>query len=147
EAMKSKKSLEKSWVYCMLRPLVGSSFFICPYGEWKLRRKLLTPSFHSDMLRDYLSVFNEQSQKLMRSFKSEIKKEFTFIEESIYMCTLNTICEYVTEICRNNCLPLQASSDVASLSSDGVITMARNILGKELTNSQIHAQTLKSLCK
>ncbi|GFW80197.1 hypothetical protein TNCV_461051 [Trichonephila clavipes] len=64
----------------------------CPYGEWKLRRKLLTPSFHSDMLRDYLSVFNEQSQKLMRSFESETKKEFTFIEESIYMCTLYTIC-------------------------------------------------------
>ncbi|GFT05491.1 cytochrome P450 4V2, partial [Nephila pilipes] len=89
EALKENKFTEKSWLYHVVFPLTGSSFFL---SKWKPRRKLLTPCFHSDMLRDHLSVFNEQSQKLMKSLQSETTEEFTFIDDPISICTLNTIC-------------------------------------------------------
>ncbi|GFT05492.1 cytochrome P450 4V2, partial [Nephila pilipes] len=92
EALKENKFTEKSWLYHVVFPLTGSSFFLSPFSKWKPRRKLLTPCFHSDMLRDHLSVFNEQSQKLMKSLQSETTEEFTFIDDPISICTLNTIC-------------------------------------------------------
>lgn len=32
------------------------------YDEWKPRRKLLTPTFHYDILKNFVHIFNSQSE-------------------------------------------------------------------------------------
>ncbi|GBM28366.1 Cytochrome P450 4c3 [Araneus ventricosus] len=71
---------------------VQLSVYYSDASKWKLRRKLLTPCFHSDILRGFLPVFNEYSQKFVEFLQEETKKEFTCIETPVTLLTLDIIC-------------------------------------------------------
>ncbi|GFU36139.1 cytochrome P450 4V2 [Trichonephila clavipes] len=62
-------------------------------SKWKSRRKLLTPSFHFEILKDFLPIFNEQSQVLVKQLRNEITKDSTDISMPITLCSLDIICE------------------------------------------------------
>jgi len=85
--------MEKSWAYRWLHPWLSTGLLTSHGQKWKSRRKLLTPSFHFDILKDFLPVFNEQSQTLVKSFKKETGKEYTDITMPVTLCTLDIICE------------------------------------------------------
>ncbi|GFY08729.1 cytochrome P450 4V2 [Trichonephila clavipes] len=93
--MKGYKTIDKSWVYEILKPLSGSGLGNVPSQEWKPRRKLLTPCFHADILRSYMDVFNEHSQKLVKFFHQETTKEFTYVKKPITLAALDILCETV----------------------------------------------------
>ncbi|GBO01786.1 Cytochrome P450 4V2 [Araneus ventricosus] len=78
--------LEKSLLYKVLNQFSG-------VAKWKQRKKLLAPCFHLDVLRGFLSVFNEQSRKLVEFFQEETTKDFTYIETPVTLTTLDIICE------------------------------------------------------
>ncbi|GFY60490.1 cytochrome P450 4V2 [Trichonephila inaurata madagascariensis] len=61
--------------------------------KWKARRKLLTPCFHADILRGYLPVFNECSQKLVEHLRQETKKDFTDIANPVTLTTMEVVVE------------------------------------------------------
>ncbi|XP_042895835.1 cytochrome P450 4V2 isoform X2 [Parasteatoda tepidariorum] len=64
------------------------------YGEkWKSRRKLLTPAFHFEILKDFLPVINEKSMLLVKIFEKEVYKDYTSILPPITLCSLDIICE------------------------------------------------------
>ncbi|XP_054715982.1 cytochrome P450 4V2-like [Uloborus diversus] len=85
--------MEKSWSYKWLHPWLGTGLLTSHGSKWKSRRKLLTPSFHFDILKDFLPVFNEQSMSLVQLLKAETKKPWTDIIMPITLCTLDIICE------------------------------------------------------
>ncbi|GBM58265.1 hypothetical protein AVEN_119316-1, partial [Araneus ventricosus] len=62
ELLVEKKMLEKSLLYKWFKPILGCGLFTSGVAKWKQRKKLLAPCFHSDVLRGFLSVFNEQSR-------------------------------------------------------------------------------------
>ncbi|GFS74835.1 cytochrome P450 4V2 [Nephila pilipes] len=93
--MKGFKTIDKSRVYNILKPLSGSGLGNLPSEEWKPRRKLLAPCFHTDILRVYMDVFNEHSQKLARFFSQETKKEFTYVKKPITLVAMDILCETV----------------------------------------------------
>lgn len=45
------------------------------YEQWKPRRKLLTPTFHYDILRNFVHVFNAQACTLVKQLRkvTEVK--------------------------------------------------------------------------
>ncbi|GFR08846.1 cytochrome P450 4V2 [Trichonephila clavata] len=61
--------------------------------KWKPRRKLLTHCFHIDILREYLTVFNQRSQKLVEHLRQETKKEFTYIGPPLVLTSIDIIYE------------------------------------------------------
>ncbi|GFU03013.1 cytochrome P450 4V2 [Nephila pilipes] len=61
--------------------------------KWKRRRKLLTPCFHADILKGFLTVFNEHSRKLVEHLRQERKKEFTYIGIPVTLTALDIIYE------------------------------------------------------
>ncbi|PRD24635.1 UNVERIFIED_CONTAM: Cyp4c3 [Trichonephila clavipes] len=82
---------EKSQDYDVLKPLFGDGLATRSAEIWKPRRKLLTPCFHTDILRGFLTVFNERSQKLVEHLHQETKKDFTDISTSVTLTTLEII--------------------------------------------------------
>ena len=61
--------------------------------KWFTRRRLLTPSFHFDILNDFLMVMNEQADIFVNNLAKQAKIEKKFnISPFITACTLDIIC-------------------------------------------------------
>ena len=59
--------------------------------KWHQRRKLLTPTFHFQILEDFVHVFNEQSAVLVEKLNEKIAQDFD-IFPYITRCKLDVIC-------------------------------------------------------
>ena len=61
--------------------------------KWFHRRRLLTPSFHFEILKDFLLIMNEQTDILILNLKNEASNNRTFdVCPYIVNCTLDIIC-------------------------------------------------------
>ena len=85
----SSKHSEKGNVYNFLHPFLGTGLLTSKGEKWHQRRKLLTPAFHFDILKEFVDVFQEESAKLVDSL--EVGKVLDIIPISTQF-TLNTIC-------------------------------------------------------
>lgn len=60
--------------------------------KWQTRRKILTPAFHFNILRQFLDILTEESDRMTQSLKNAegivVKDLISFISEH----TLNIIC-------------------------------------------------------
>ncbi|GBO31913.1 Cytochrome P450 4V2, partial [Araneus ventricosus] len=92
ELLVERRMLEKSLLYKWFKPILGCGLFTSGVAKWKQRKKLLASCFHLDVLRGFLSVFNEQSRKLVEFFQEETTKDFTYIETPVTLTTLDIIC-------------------------------------------------------
>ncbi|XP_055948667.1 cytochrome P450 4V2-like [Argiope bruennichi] len=95
DLLKGMKTNEKSWVYKFLKPFFGEGLLTSGGEKWKARRKLLTPCFHSDIMKDFQLIFNENCQKLADFFQGETDKDFTIIDSPIKLSSLDMICETI----------------------------------------------------
>ncbi|CAL1289029.1 unnamed protein product, partial [Larinioides sclopetarius] len=89
------KMNDKSWLYDRLESLMGTGLITSKGTKWKSRRRLLLPCFHSNILRNFLTAFNERAQKLITSLQGETKKDFTIIENPIKTCALEILFETI----------------------------------------------------
>ncbi|XP_035230511.1 cytochrome P450 4V2-like [Stegodyphus dumicola] len=85
--------MQKSWTYDLLHPWLGTGLLTSYGPKWKSRRKLITPSFHFEILKDFLPVFNEQSHIFVKILEKETKKPWTDVILPVTLCTLDIICE------------------------------------------------------
>uniref|UniRef100_A0A1I7XI86 Cytochrome P450 n=1 Tax=Heterorhabditis bacteriophora TaxID=37862 RepID=A0A1I7XI86_HETBA len=68
--------------------------------KWRPRRKLLTPTFHYDILKDFVEVYNRHARTLIEKFKKLSEKDtYTDIFHTVTYCTLDIICEAALGIC------------------------------------------------
>lgn len=87
----SSKHSEKSEIYEFLHPFLSTGLLTSKGEKWHQRRRLLTPAFHFDILKEFLEVFKEESEKLVTSLQREVDKVLDIIPISTQF-TLNTIC-------------------------------------------------------
>lgn len=64
------------------------------YGDkWQSRRRLLTPSFHFEILNDFLHVMNEQAEIMVEIMAKKVKEDSTVdVFQRIAKCALDIIC-------------------------------------------------------
>lgn len=87
----SSKHLEKSRIYNLLHPFLKTGLLTSAGEKWHKRRRMLTPTFHFEILKEFFDVFTEEGDKLVTSLKADADKELNVIPVSSQF-TLNTIC-------------------------------------------------------
>ena len=71
--------------------------------KWYHRRKMLTPTFHFAILKNFLHVFNEQSSILVKKLeKLADKPEPVNVFQMITNCVLDVICGKKSQIWQEN---------------------------------------------
>ncbi|XP_045212702.1 cytochrome P450 4V2-like [Mercenaria mercenaria] len=92
--MNSSKHMDKSVDYNYLHPWLGTGLLTSTGDKWKIRRKLLTPSFHFKILHDFVAVFNDQSRVLQNTLMAKADGKTTVnVFNDITLCALDIICE------------------------------------------------------
>ncbi len=62
--------------YNFLRPWLGDGLLLACGKKWSRNRRLLTPAFHFDILKQYVSVYNKAVDILLVGIKSFIHLVF-----------------------------------------------------------------------
>lgn len=87
------KSTQKSHIYDLLMPWFNTGLLTSAGRKWQMRRKILTPAFHFNVLQQFVDVFIEESERMNQILKSEggplVKDLLPLISEH----TLNVICD------------------------------------------------------
>lgn len=87
----SVKHMEKSVMYDFIQPFLKTGLLTSSGDKWHTRRRLLTPAFHFDILKEFVEIFKEESDRLVKSLQKGAEKELDIISISTQF-TLNTIC-------------------------------------------------------
>lgn len=87
----SSKHIDKGFIYNFVHPFLKTGLLTSKGEKWLKRRRMLTPAFHFDILKEFFEVFKEESDKLIVLLRDGSKKGFNIIPISSQF-TLNTIC-------------------------------------------------------
>uniref|UniRef100_A0A1Y1M2Y2 Cytochrome P450 n=1 Tax=Photinus pyralis TaxID=7054 RepID=A0A1Y1M2Y2_PHOPY len=91
--LSSKTHLRKSIIYDLLQSWLGKGLLTSDGDRWYHRRKLLTPTFHFNIIQQFFTVFATHSEALVQQLDKECDKSCTNIIPLITKFTLFTICE------------------------------------------------------
>ncbi|XP_026675536.1 cytochrome P450 4C1-like isoform X1 [Ceratina calcarata] len=80
-------------MYDLTVPWFNTGIFTSTGRKWKTRRKLLTPAFHFNMLREFSEVFIQEGERLIKKLKSEGGPVVKDLKILMSEYTLNIICE------------------------------------------------------
>ncbi|KAL0964760.1 hypothetical protein UPYG_G00328520 [Umbra pygmaea] len=101
--------------YGFLKPWLGQSILLSNGEDWSRRRRLLTPAFHFDILKNYVKIFNSSTNimhakwhRLLANGENRLEM-FSHISmmtlDSLLKCTFShnsncqeSSCEYITAI-------------------------------------------------
>ncbi|CAD6192818.1 unnamed protein product [Caenorhabditis auriculariae] len=89
----SNKHLDKGFAYKLLEPWLGPGLLTSKKEAWRPRRKLLTPTFHLEILKDFVPIFNDQARILTKKLEKYSDGEPVEVLSLITLCTLDVICE------------------------------------------------------
>ncbi|KAF8375489.1 cyp-31A3 [Pristionchus pacificus] len=88
-----REHLNKGFAYDLLHPWLGRSLLTTDKNEWRPRRKMLTPTFHYDILKDFLPIFNHHSRILIQKMNRITDNSPMEVLHTISLCALDAICE------------------------------------------------------
>ena len=93
--LKSTKLIDKSHVYNFLHPWLGTGLLTSAGRKWSKRRRLLTPAFHFNILRDFLDVMSDHSSELVRIVGEKSRRNGGRVDlgACVATCALDIICE------------------------------------------------------
>lgn len=86
------KNNEKAFHYKFFHQWLGNSLLISGGEQWSLRRKLLTPSFHFDILKSYLQTINEEADVLVEQLMKQDFSRDIHLLPFLSAFTLDSIC-------------------------------------------------------
>ncbi|XP_057313640.1 cytochrome P450 4C1-like [Hydractinia symbiolongicarpus] len=86
--------LRKANLYWILFDWLGSGLLTSYGSKWRKRRRLITPTFHFNILNDFTSIFVEHSESLVAKFKLECDTGKAIdVQVPISLAALDVICE------------------------------------------------------
>uniref|UniRef100_UPI0037E94A42 cytochrome P450 4F3 n=1 Tax=Semicossyphus pulcher TaxID=241346 RepID=UPI0037E94A42 len=80
-------------IYGHLRPWLGQSLLISCREDWYRRRRLLTPAFHFDILKNYVSTFNISTNTMHDKWRRLVAEGSTDVEmfDHVTLMTLDSL--------------------------------------------------------
>ncbi|EEC15440.1 cytochrome P450, putative [Ixodes scapularis] len=97
----SNTNQKKPFLYHFIAPWLGNFNILLSTGEtWRNRRKLMTPAFHVRVLDNYMSVFNESADLLVKHMckvADEAPDEPIRLFKSMQKCAMDIIGEVTME--------------------------------------------------
>ncbi|XP_044044523.1 cytochrome P450 4F3 isoform X1 [Siniperca chuatsi] len=80
-------------IYSHLRPWLGQSLLLSNGEEWSRKRRLLTPAFHFDILKNYIAKFNTSTNTMHDKWRHLVAEGMTNIEmfDHISLMTLDSL--------------------------------------------------------
>ncbi|GMR48117.1 hypothetical protein PMAYCL1PPCAC_18312, partial [Pristionchus mayeri] len=88
-----REHLNKGFAYDLLHPWLGLSLLTSEKKEWRPRRKMLTPTFHYDILKDFLPIINHHARVLIQKMDRTPERTPMEVLHTISLCALDAICE------------------------------------------------------
>ncbi|GAB1862297.1 Cytochrome P450 4C1 [Camponotus japonicus] len=91
--LSSVKYIKKSIVYDVFHPWLNTGLLTSGGAKWQLRRKILTPAFHFNILKHFVDILLEEGHQMTKILQNAggtvVKDLLPFLSEH----TLNAICE------------------------------------------------------
>ncbi|KAL1401050.1 hypothetical protein pipiens_006915 [Culex pipiens pipiens] len=92
--LSSTRLIRKSPLYKLTFPFIGEGLLNSTGDKWHQRRRILTPTFHFNILQSFLQTFHEECSKLVLQLSEQVDKDIvTELQPLSTQVTLNTICE------------------------------------------------------
>lgn len=90
--MKEPDLITKGVYYHFLEDFLGEGLLLSTDQKWHSRRKLLTPSFHFNILEKFLNTLRNESTRFVEHL-DQLVGEDLILQDHIPKATLNMICE------------------------------------------------------
>nr|CAI5859094.1 unnamed protein product [Callosobruchus analis] len=74
--LSSHVHIDKAPEYRFFKPWLGDGLLISTGQKWRAHRKLIAPTFHLNVLKSFIDLFNANSREVVQKLKKEIGKEF-----------------------------------------------------------------------
>jgi len=89
----SKEHLSKGHMYTFFYPWLGTGLLTSQGTKWHNRRKILTPTFHFKILREFVEILIEEGNRMTKSLKERNGLVTDDLVQFVSHHTLNAICE------------------------------------------------------
>ncbi|CAH1228390.1 CYP4F22 [Branchiostoma lanceolatum] len=87
----SNKTQKPEWFYRFFRPWLGDGLLVSEGRKWQRNRRLLTPAFHSDILKHYVKLFSESTDVLLEKWMSRGPGASVELFDDVGLMTLDNI--------------------------------------------------------
>ncbi|KAJ8929501.1 hypothetical protein NQ314_017794 [Rhamnusium bicolor] len=74
--LSSHVHIDKASEYRFFKPWLGDGLLISTGQKWRAHRKLIAPTFHLNVLKSFIDLFNANSRDVVNKLKKEVGKEF-----------------------------------------------------------------------
>lgn len=74
--LSSNVYIDKSVEYRFFEPWLGNGLLISTGPKWRAHRKLIAPTFHLNVLKSFIDLFNANSRAVVEKMRQEGNKEF-----------------------------------------------------------------------
>jgi hypothetical protein len=91
KVLQSTKHLDKSKIYECLYPFLRTGLLTSTSKKHFMRRRMLTPTFHFEILKEFVEIFENESDKLVESLKQTVGIQLDLIPIASQFA-LNLIC-------------------------------------------------------
>lgn len=90
--MMSSTNLKKSDEYDCFHDWVGTGLSTSWGAKWHWRKRLLTPAFHSKILKNYIPIINEHATVMVHLLESATEENWIDIYHFMSALALDIIC-------------------------------------------------------
>ncbi|EGI61202.1 PREDICTED: cytochrome P450 4g15 [Acromyrmex echinatior] len=84
--------IDKSTEYRFFQPWLGNGLLISTGSKWRAHRKLIAPTFHLNILKSFIDLFNANSRAVVERMRKEGNKEFD-CHDYMSECTVEILLE------------------------------------------------------
>ncbi|KAJ2952060.1 hypothetical protein O0L34_g4324 [Tuta absoluta] len=90
-----RECLDKDYVMKLIRNVIGHGLIVAPLSVWRSRRRILVPTFVSKNLREFVSIFSNQSHIMAQKLREHVGKGPFPIWNYIAANNMDSVCETV----------------------------------------------------
>ncbi|CAH2092169.1 unnamed protein product [Euphydryas editha] len=74
--LNSHVHIDKASEYRFFKPWLGEGLLISSGEKWRSHRKMIAPTFHINILKSFVNIFNQNSKNVVEKMKGEVGKVF-----------------------------------------------------------------------